>query len=168
MSAGLSDMRTRPATGAIVLAGCLIAADCGGQAHATRSLPARSSTTPTTQSGAAPTVVCGTVLHRGAAGAVIYEVTRADFNRRGVVTAPTVGGNVLVRVAADCRHGSHVVITPTDAFTTIRTVQAGDGLPVAVVLKPVRSVRATLVARQGARLVGTLKLHIAKANLAHH
>ena len=102
--------------------------------------------------GASPTIVCGVTLNKGELGAVFYDIAAKGFNRRSVVSAPTVGGRVFVQVSDVCNQGSQVSITPVDAFRVIRTVWATDHLPVALVLQPLRAVPATLHSYQGGRV----------------
>jgi len=61
--------------------------------------------------------------------------------------------------------GSTVNTMPSDALQRIRTARAKDGLPVVIVLKPLRSVATLLVARKGGHVVGELRLDIAKSEL---
>ena len=114
---------------------------------------------------APPTIICGVVVTASPAGAVVYDISRSDFSHSQPVDAPTIGGVIIVQVARGCDAGSQVTITPPNAFVTTRVVNAADHLPVVLVLKPVRSVLALLVARQGSREVGRLKIDIPNSNL---
>jgi len=105
------------------------------------------------------TVVCGVTLSRQIGEPFIYDITARGFNPRSVVTGPT---DVYVRVAAGCKQGSHVTITPADAFRVIKTARAADHLRVALLLEAVRAVPSTLVAYQQGRVVGVLRLDIPK------
>ncbi len=116
-------------------------------------------------SAAPPTIICGVVLSTSPAGAVVYDIASSDFNPSQPVNAPTVGGVVMVQVASGCATGSQVTIAPADAFKVVRVVKAADHLPVALVLRPRRSVSAVLIARQNGHEVGWLKLDISKNNL---
>ncbi len=109
------------------------------------------------------TVVCGVTVTQQIGQVHIFDITAKSFDRHLVVTGPT---DVFVRVARSCEHGSHVTITPADAFRVLRKVRASDGLPVALVLQPLRAVPATLVAYQQGRVVGVLKLDIPKDEIS--
>lgn len=116
--------------------------------------------------GTPPTVICGVVLSTSRAGPLVYDVTSSRFVHGPPVNAPTVGGVVMVQVARGCEVGSEVTITPADAFKVIHVVRAAENdLPVALVLGPVRSVPALLVARQNGIEVGWLRLDISKGDL---
>jgi hypothetical protein len=97
----------------------------------------------------------------------VYQITEPGFNHQQPVTAPTIGGVVMVRVAAGCSRGSTVTLVPGGAFRTVRRVRAKDGELVAVVLKPLRSEQVFLTARRNGKTVGWLKLRIAKRNITH-
>lgn len=116
-------------------------------------------------SAAPPTVICSVVLSATATAPVVYDITSSGFDASRTVGAPTVGGVVIVRVASGCDVGSEVTITPSDAFKVTRIVRAADHLPVAVVLKPLRSVPAVLVARQHGQEVGRLSLDLPRSDI---
>ncbi len=73
----------------------------------------------------------------------------------------------MVRVAAECSLGSTVTVVPAGAFRTVERVRSPRGGLVAVVLKPLKSEPALLTARRNGKIVGWLKLQIAKGNIAH-
>jgi len=86
-------------------------------------------------SAAAPAaVVCGKTLAHGEAMPVIVDATKPPPLR--VVTRPTEGGVIIVRVA-DCARGDNLTIEPGDAARIVRTAPSKDGRTAAVVLQPV-------------------------------
>jgi hypothetical protein len=88
--------------------------------------------TPQVTTAAPPTVVCGTVLSRSAAGAVVSDATR----RRPTVTGTTAGGLLIFRVARGCDTGAQVRWIPSSAARLVKAAYARDGRMVAVVLQP--------------------------------
>jgi hypothetical protein len=111
-------------------------------------------------SAAPPTVVCGTVLDRTPAGAVVWDIAR--YQDLPSMTGVSPPGRVYVRVSDDCRHGSDVTIRPADALRVVTVAPAADGKPEAVVLQPLRYVPTRIVATRGGRPVGSLSLELAK------
>lgn len=82
--------------------------------------------------GAPPTVVCGTTLNSSAAGAVVVDAV----DHHAVITGPSVGGLLFIRISDDCAHGARVSWTPSQAAVLAKEAPAHDGLAAAVVLRP--------------------------------
>ena len=129
----------------------VLVASCGSQTRVSNAAP--------------PTVICGALLSSSAAGALVYDITTPGFRHGRPVTAPTIGGVVIVRVAPGCLVGSTVRLRPTGAFRIVRRVRAKDGGVVVVELKPLKAVPVVLTAERDGRVVGTLRLDISKADL---
>jgi hypothetical protein len=111
----------------------------------------------TVSSAAPPTVVCGTTLSRSAAGAVVEDATRDH----AVITEPTVGGLLYIRVSDDCAHGARVTWTPATAATLVKQARAKDGLPAAVVLRPATPTAAfTLSAERNGAVVAQVPVRL--------
>lgn len=110
------------------------------------------------------TVMCGVTFK--ARGEPVVDLFEPGLSTDWIQRSPTLGRDVVVQVAEGCTRGSHVAITPANAFKTVRTVSATDHLPVVVVLEPLRAVPATLIAYQKGRKVGALKLDIPTADVA--
>lgn len=108
-------------------------------------------------SAAPPMVVCGTELYGGPNGQVLFDATQKLSNIKY-----TGSENLLYfQVALGCDHGSIVTWSPKTAATLIKTANAKDGHPAAVVLK-VSGPRAAfqLIAKQNGKVVAsaTVKL----------
>ena len=113
---------------------------------------------PTFSTAAPPTLVCGTTLAGSVAGSVVFDIAR--YPSIPTVTAETVGDVLIVRVSDDCEHGSEVAIVPDSAGRIVKSAPAADGLPEAVVLRPVRSRQGRLEATRDGHPVGVLRFRI--------
>jgi len=113
---------------------------------------------PQYSNAAPPTVVCGTTLADGVAGPVVFDI--AGHPSIPTVTEETVGDVLIVRVSDDCEHGSEVAIVPDSAGRIVKSAPAADGLPEAVVLRPVRSRQGRLEATRDGHPVGVLRFRI--------
>jgi hypothetical protein len=102
-------------------------------------------------------LVCGKILSTSAVNVYVEDIAGGHL----VATLPgiTVGGKLFVRVSHSCVSGSTTVITPSNAFHIIRTVRATDGLAVAIEIRRVVAIGATVSATSssGGHL-GTLRL----------
>ena len=86
-------------------------------------------------SAAPPTVICGTTLSHEGAGPVVTDATGSHMD--AVIRKQTVGGLFII-VASGCDHGAQVTWTPKGDATLVKSANAKDGLPVAVVLRPTK------------------------------
>jgi hypothetical protein len=113
---------------------------------------------PLASSGHGPTVICGTVMARSAAGPYVYDATR----RLRTITDTTVGGVLMFRVARGCDHGSNVTWVPAASARLVKAAKARDGRTVAVVLKPSSPNAAfRLIAKRNSAVIASaiVKLH---------
>lgn len=110
-------------------------------------------------SAAPPLVVCGTVVTRSYAGPVVYDISRRQYPP---VTELAVGGYVYIRVSDSCTEGADVEISPPSAFTISQGVKATDGRYELVRMSPSSHPDGVVTASVAGRVVGTLKLDIAK------
>lgn len=124
----------------------------------TCALMAVSGCGPTASTAAPPMVICGIDLHNSPAGTVLDDATR----KLPVITYTDLEGQLYLRVARGCDHGSTVTWDPTAAARLVKVANAKDGRPVAVVLK-VSGPRAAfqLTAKQNNQVVAsaTVKLN---------
>ena len=109
-------------------------------------------------SAAPPTVICGHVLSRSAAGIGVYTIW--GRGARGVVRYPTVGNVVYVQVAKSCATGSAVLISPAGVLQVVKSVRARDGQLVAVVVAQVRPGLATITATRDGHTVGIIQIEL--------
>jgi hypothetical protein len=113
--------------------------------------------TPGTTTEAPPTQVCGTVLSSGDAGAVVFDATR----HLPTITAYTVGGVLMFRVARGCDQGAQVHWVPSPAAYLVKTVKAKEGGLVAVVLRPnVPNAAFRLTAIENGKVVASARVHL--------
>jgi hypothetical protein len=82
--------------------------------------------------GAPPTVVCGTVLSKSAAGQPVIDATHGNVRLKDLM----MGEPVYLRVTRDCAHGATITLIPGDDATVVAKALAKDGLPAGVVLQP--------------------------------
>jgi len=109
-------------------------------------------------SAAPPTVICGQVLSRSAAGVGVYTIWGRGAH--GVVRYPTVGNVVYVQVARGCSTGSEVQIRPAGLLRVVKSVRARDGHLAAVVVAQVRPGLATITATRDGQTVGSLQIEL--------
>jgi hypothetical protein len=101
--------------------------------------------------------VCGRSISTSAVDGLIANIASDQL----VATLPgtTVGARLIVRVSNSCDNGSDVVIAPSRAFQIVRTIRAADGLAVAVEIRRMAAIGATLsVTTPDGRRLRTLHL----------
>lgn len=84
-------------------------------------------------SAAPPTTVCGQVLGRGDAGAVVIDTSRAQE-----ITGVSPGGDIYLRVARGCARGAEVRWVPTAAARKVVAARAADGRLAAIGIRPLQ------------------------------
>jgi hypothetical protein len=109
-------------------------------------------------SAAPPTVICGQVLSRSAAGIEVYTIWGRGAH--GVVRYPTVGNVVYLQVARGCSTGSEVQIRPAGLLRVVKSVRARDGHLVLVVVAQVRPGLATITATRTGHTVGRIQIEL--------
>ena len=109
-------------------------------------------------SAAPPTIICGHVLSRSAAGIGVYPIW--GRGARGVVRYPSVGNVVYVQVAMSCSAGSEVRISPSGLLRVVRSVRAKDGHLALVVVAQVRPGLATITATHAGHTVGRIQIEL--------
>jgi len=109
-------------------------------------------------SAAPPTIICGHVLSRSAAGIGVDTIWGRDA--RDIVRYPTIDGLVWVKVATGCSTGSVVRIHPSGILRIVKTVRATDGGLVVVVVAQVHPGRATITASHDGHVVGAIQIQL--------
>ncbi len=112
-------------------------------------------------SAAPPTIICGHVLSRSAAGIGVYTIW--GRGARAVVRYPTVGNVVYLQVARGCSTGSELQIAPAGLLRVVRSVRARDGHLALVVVAQVRPGLATITATHAGHAVGRIEIELLPA-----
>ena len=87
-------------------------------------------TVPSTK--APPTVICGTTLSDSAAGAYVQDASSGA----ATVSHVSVGGDIYLKLSANCHTGASVTIAPSSAASVVAQARADDGATAAIVLHP--------------------------------
>lgn len=112
---------------------CLLAAGCSSSSDKKRN-----------SSKAPPLVVCGTTLWDGASGAVLTDAEAETVRVDGV----SAGGNVYLKLAADCDTGAQVTIPAGDA-TLVTAARVEDTNYAAIAIRPIAKSFDLQVTRPG-------------------
>jgi hypothetical protein len=144
--------------GLVVLGLCLSAVGQNAGPGTTHDLLATECGFACVTTAAPPTVICGNVLSRSAAGIVVYTIWGRDA--QGIVRYPTAGNVVYLRVSKSCSGGSEVQIRPTGILRVVRSVRTSDRRLAMVVLAQVRPGLATITATRHGHLVGRIRIEL--------
>lgn len=110
-------------------------------------------------SSGSPTVICGVTVSPGAEMPQVWDM----WHQYRTVTE--AGGTLYVRLTKSCSDGATLTIQPRTAFRVKRVVKGTRGGWVAVLLKPLRSEPALLIATRHKERIGSLHTHIKPSSL---
>jgi len=114
-------------------------------------------------SGTPPVKICGSVIHSGAQGSVMYEIhpgARAVTEREPYSSLANEA--VLVKLTDNCERGVTYSIRPSGLLAVTRSVHDADGATIAIALSVKGAGKSEIVVRSSSGTVGHLTIDLYK------